>query len=401
MGIRPARASATEGLGGGQGLPSCSTQLRNAASRRAIYQEALERRPAWWANSSTGRWRVAGSSRSGTNCRCVFDSCSRGQGRSVVERCRSTMRRSPCLILVPFLAEVVVVQMDVGVDGGLHIGMAEALLHVAGIPASTDQFGGMRVAQQVSVQWNAALLAVVAEHGFERMTGERRAVGRFPALVAGVLVEHDEDLIGLKGVVEYQVVEQGHDLRSEFDEALFAFDHALGQRSIRQASTPADHHAVAVKLQILDVQAQDFADAQAPIAHEQQDALELHIVRLVLKACKRLIANGPDASLRLSQCPSAPGHLPSTGMHQERLEAAEAVGDFFVQDGIGQHLSALHLVAVEAGDGGQDGVDTPLAEAARDVEWLHLQLAMRGAQPLDETQQVIGGDGAPVEPGLL
>jgi hypothetical protein len=45
---------------------------------------------------------------------------------------------------LPFLAEVVVVQMDVGVDGGLHVGMAEALLNVAGIPAGPDQLGGMR-----------------------------------------------------------------------------------------------------------------------------------------------------------------------------------------------------------------------------------------------------------------
>jgi hypothetical protein len=49
------------------------------------------------------------------------------------------------------------------------------------------------------------------------------------------------------------------------------------------------------------MQAQDFADAQAAIAHEQQDALELQIARRLLEARKRFITNGPDVTLRLPQ----------------------------------------------------------------------------------------------------
>jgi hypothetical protein len=60
-------------------------------------------------------------------------------------------------------------------------------------------------------------------------------------------------------------------------------------------------------------------------------------------------------------------------------------------------LPTLYVVAVEAGDSGQDGVDAPLAQAARQVKWMHLQLAVGIAQPLDETQQVVGDDGAPVQ----
>src|SRR5216683_649761 len=112
---------------------------------------------------------------------------------------------------------------------------------------------------------------------------------------------------------------------------------------------------------------------------------------------KCLIANGPDAELGLLQLQAAPGHLSPAGMHEKGFEAAEAVGDLLVQDGVGQHLPALHLVAVEAGDSGQDGVDATLAQAARQVKWMHLQLAVGIAQPFDETQQVIRGDGTPVQ----
>jgi hypothetical protein len=202
-------------------------------------------------------------------------------------------------------------------------------------------------------------------------------------------------------VLQHEVVEQSHDLLRQLHEALFAVNHAFGQCPVRQASTPADDDAVAVKFQVLDVQAQDFADAQAAITHEQQDALELQIARRVLEVRKRFIANGSDAALWLLQLQATPGHLSSAGMHQERLEAAEAVGNLLVQDGVGQHLPALHVVAVETGDSGQDGVDAALREAARQVKRMHLQLAVGVAQPLDEAQEVVGGDGTPVQVRLF
>jgi hypothetical protein len=58
----------------------------------------------------------------------------------------------------------------------------------------------------------------------------RRSV---PLPIPGALVENHEDVIGLEGVLQHQLVKQGHDVRGDLDEALFVFDHALGQRSIR------------------------------------------------------------------------------------------------------------------------------------------------------------------------
>ena len=54
--------------------------------------------------------------------------------------------RSAFLVLPPLLAEILSREVDVLIDRRLHLGMAESLLHVAGIPARPDELRGMGVA---------------------------------------------------------------------------------------------------------------------------------------------------------------------------------------------------------------------------------------------------------------
>ena len=92
--------------------------------------------------------------------------------------------------------------MNIGIDGGLDLRMSQALLHIAGIPPGTNEFGGMTVAQQVSMQGNATFPAVMAKQAFEGLSTKGMAVGGYAPRIPGVWFEDDEEMIRLEGVLK-------------------------------------------------------------------------------------------------------------------------------------------------------------------------------------------------------
>ena len=138
------------------------------------------------------------------------------------------------MILTPLVAHGFLVQVDVGIDGGLHLSVAQALLDVAGIPTGFDELSGMGVPEHMGMHKDAALLAVVAKQAFDRFTSERVSVGHGPPVVLRVALEDHKKVIGLEGMLLQQVVQQRHELWGKIDEALLAFAQTLGESAIFQ-----------------------------------------------------------------------------------------------------------------------------------------------------------------------
>src|SRR5437016_5018112 len=159
-------------------------------------------------------------------------------------------------------------------------------------------------------------------------------------------------MIGLKRVVQEQVIEQCHQLWRQIDEAFLAFCKALCKCCVFEAGPSTYPDAIAMELEVLDEETKDLTDPESSLAHQEHNTTKLKIViNGMQKRFKVSIFDGFDAFLRLLEPDDAPGSLPTTRMNQKRLEPAEAIRDLLVEHRIGQRFATLNLVAVEAADG--------------------------------------------------
>src|SRR6266487_4873977 len=142
------------------------------------------------------------------------------------------------LVCSPLLTQILIREVNIGVDGSLDLGMSQSLLDIAGIPTCQNQFCGMTVPELVRMNDNAAFATVVPEQRFDRFTIKWMSIGRVPPLVLRIRLEHHKQMIGLKAMLQEQVIKQGHQYRREINETLFPsrrlFASASFSRSFRR-----------------------------------------------------------------------------------------------------------------------------------------------------------------------
>src|SRR5215467_5610254 len=154
-------------------MPRDSTSARNGSSLTAVYQDAVVVYPALWQSCKAGKARFCSSCNRAQNfcwarVRCSTELCLSGSTLAM---------RFLLLIHLPLLTQILVIEVNVGIDGGLDLGMSQALLYIASIPPSANEFGGMTVAQQVSMQRNPTFATVMAKQAFKGLTREGMTIG--------------------------------------------------------------------------------------------------------------------------------------------------------------------------------------------------------------------------------
>src|SRR5262249_3923457 len=153
----------------------------------------------------TERDRFSSSCRKIQNRHCVFVRFSRNSNSSRVNRVITTL----LLKLLPLLSHVVVLEVDVNY-GAVHMRMAHALLHVGGVPGCANQLGCMGMSQHVRVKWKFVLAAVVLKHRFHCMAVQRATISNRSALVSRCLLEDHEQVIGIKVVLQNELIQKSH-----------------------------------------------------------------------------------------------------------------------------------------------------------------------------------------------
>ena len=86
------------------------------------------------------------------------------------------------LVCSPLLTQVLIGEVNIGVDGGLDLGMSQSFLDIARIPPCPNQFCGVTVPELVRMNGNAAFATVIPEQRFDRFTIKWPPVGRVPPL---------------------------------------------------------------------------------------------------------------------------------------------------------------------------------------------------------------------------
>src|SRR6266702_7640937 len=105
------------------------------------------------------------------------------------------------LVSAPFLTQIIIIEMHIGIDGCLDLRMPQAFLDIAGIPPGFDKLSSMTVPQQMCMKGDATFPTVVPKQPLHRFTIEWPSVGATPPLVLGILFENDKQVVGIKGML--------------------------------------------------------------------------------------------------------------------------------------------------------------------------------------------------------
>lgn len=105
------------------------------------------------------------------------------------------------LIFLPFLAHGFIIQMNIRVNGSLHLSMAQSFLDIASLPSSFNEFRSMAMPQKMGMNGNAALLAVIAEQTLDSFTIQWMSIGRVAPFVFGVSFAYDKKVIRIEAMV--------------------------------------------------------------------------------------------------------------------------------------------------------------------------------------------------------
>lgn len=147
-----------------------------------------------------------------------------------------------------------------------------------------------------------------------------------------------------------------------------------------------------MKLQILNEEAEYLAHAQATLPHEQNDTTKLEIVDSLQECLKICVFHGLDALLRLFEFDNPLHGFSTTGMHEEQFEATETIGNLLVEHRIGKRFPSLDVIAIEAANGCDNGIDASLTERTGTVNGKSMSLTLWITEPLDKGNQVIGSN---------
>lgn len=102
--------------------------------------------------------------------------------------------------------------MDVD-HGALNLRVPQALLHVAHVPVGADQLRRVSVPQHMGMEWKLVLAAVMPEHCFDRVAVQRPTISSPSALVSCRLLEDDKDVVGIKVVLQHELIQESHETR--------------------------------------------------------------------------------------------------------------------------------------------------------------------------------------------
>ncbi|HEU5383390.1 MAG TPA: hypothetical protein VFV38_48940 [Ktedonobacteraceae bacterium] len=208
-------------------------------------------------------------------------------------------------------------------------------------------------------------------------------------------------MVCIETMLHQEMVKESHQSRREVDEAFFSLCQTLGTRAIFQPISPPNPDTVAMKLQVLNEQAEDFTHTEATLPHQQNNTAKLKIVDSRQKCFKIGIFYDLDALFWLFELDGPLYGFSTTGMNEKRLKATETLRNLLIDHRVMKRFSSLDVIAIEAAHGCDNGVDASLTEEARMVNGRQASLALWITEPLNKANEIVRRHLPPIMMNLL
>ncbi|HLZ59631.1 MAG TPA: hypothetical protein VKR06_22000 [Ktedonosporobacter sp.] len=125
---------------------------------------------------------------------------------------------------------------------------------------------------------NVTHAAVMAKQSFDHFTRQGMPIGSMTPFVFGIRFSDDKEMIGVKGVLQEQVVQQRHQFRGEINEAFLTRHQTFRQGAIFEIGSAAHPDPIAMKLQVLNEKAECLTYSESTLTHQKHKTTELEIL---------------------------------------------------------------------------------------------------------------------------